>query len=392
MGRTARNQLHLVPHGAGWRLYGRILGRKIRAQSENIAELEAKKAALENQLAEAGATRRELRHTTLTPAQLADAEAAVLRAGGRSLLDCVIAAERVLTTGGRVGCESALADWLQSLRDRRRRAPTLAKNEARVRAFLAHAGQPRDLQDITPTACERWVLRTGTQGYTALTDAAVLRAWLRHCIRRRWILLSPLELDMRDLAESARSVAPAAILTPAQARALLNAAETHADGVLAPYVALACWCFLRHAEVLRTTEKALHLRGRLALVEVVPLKRRTASYRTVSIPACVRGVLASAMAQGRLAGGVFYSRTMFETVRAKAGLVRLAPAQRHGRRRILGGVWQENILRHTGISYHFAQGGDIKDTTRQAGNSDATAFRHYLALASRAGAREFYRR
>lgn len=403
MGRHASNRLTIKPRpSGGWVLTGYFLGRQIRKQHRDQARLEAVKVQLEQQLVQHGQRRQELRHTWLSPEQLRDAEAAVGRAGEKSLLSCVIAAEAVMTVGVAVKCAQALQDWLTALRERKRTPATLAKNRLRVEAFI-EAANPKHLADITDRMIERWVYRKGSQDYTRLTDAAVIRAWLAWCVRRRLIGRSPFAIDMKDLQATARPVERPRILTAEQCWGLLAAAEAHDGGKLAPYVVLATWCFMRPSEIGRTVPQDLKLDGARPVIEVWPKKRGTPSYRTVDVPACVLGRLRGYVQRGLCepmvvkvgkkleARGIFYSKTMWETVRAAAGLVTLSKPRRHGRRKLGGGVWQHDILRHSGISYFYQRSGDIKETCRQAGNTSDVSFRHYLQLPAQGEAERFYR-
>jgi hypothetical protein len=225
---------------------------------------------------------------------------------------------------------------------------------------------------------------------TKTTRAQVLRAWFSFCVRRRWLRASPFEIDMADLSANAKPAQAARILEPRQMWALFDSAAALRGGKLSPYTILTGWCFLRHAEAVRVTDADLRLDGERPLVIVRPRKRATVSYREVTVPACVLPQLRAAAKRGELKGGVAFSRSSWDTIRDRAGLLKRGKA-RNGRRPHLESEWQENLLRHTGISYHYQRGQDIKETCREAGNSDDTAFRHYLQLAREGAWREFYR-
>lgn len=406
MGRPRINQLQLAPIAGKpgmWRLWGMVNGVRVRQRGADIAVLERAKIDYEKQLVDQAQPRLELRHTWLSAEQLRDAEAAVLRSGGIRLVDRVIASEKVMPATARIPCEDALHQWVADLRARRRYERTVEKNEDRVNQFLTFIRPtPKYLTDITPEMVERFVFRKGTQGYTALTDAAVIQAWLRFCRRRRWLAIVPFEIDMKDLTETSRPAQPARILDPDRAGALLLAAARVAGGRMVPYTVLTGWLMLRHAEALRTTADQIKLQVPQPVVEVHPRKRRTASYRAVSIPANVLPFIRTAVARrafiverkGQPQPGVFFSKRHWETIRAEAGLMKLhPPAHRGGRRRVSHNQWQENLLRHTGISYlHQETGGDIKRVCREAGNSDDTAFRHYLQLPVQGASKRFYSR
>jgi len=398
MGRHKKQELVITGDAErGYELRGHMNGRRFRRRSRVLEDLESIKNREEHALAKARASTltTALRQTWLSEAQLRDAEAAATRAGNHRLLDCVVAAERVLPRVERIACTTARDEWLAELKQRGRFPRTLAKNKDRVDRFLAHAGEPRFLTDLNPDMAHAWVFR-GTKGYTALTDATVLLGWLRWCVRRRYLALLPAEIDTRDLAERSRSIATARILTPAEAGRLLEAAATIAGGKLVPYVVLTTWCMLRHAEALRTTPAQIKLNLAVPVVETAPRKRRTASYRQVPIPANVLPFLRAAVERGAFdwqppapkprrsrppkgkrpvrPAGTYWTRSAWLAVRTAAGLKQ----------------WQENLLRHTGISYRHQATGDMRQVCREAGNSDETSFRHYLTLPHEGDATKFY--
>ena len=406
MARPALQQLNArTLIGGQLELYGRVNGRRIRERFRDVEALDARRLALEVTLQTAPERSQHLRLTWLTEAQLRDAEAAVKRSAGRSLLECVEASDRVMTTAEPVLLATARADWQTDARRRRREIRTIDGNDDRVAAFLRWLPPGIDtVQAVTPEHAETYILRQsyGPAGrvadHTRVAHARILRAWGRFWVRRRWVKLSPFEaLDVTDLRQSAEPAQLPRILTPDQARALLHAAARRdprpADNLTA-YVALSCWCFLRHAEVLRLRADDIRLDGARPLVEVRPKKRGTPSYRTVDVPPCVVPVLRAALAplatpEFRAAWRVPWGRVRWDHLRAAAGLVTLGPL-RNKKRTIAAGLWQENILRHTGLSYLYQRTGDIREVTRQAGNSSDVAFRHYLQLPAPGAAEAFY--
>lgn len=409
MARYQTNPLRLIPlENGSWLLDGFFQGERIRQQSRNHAKLLAKMQELQSALIKADAISIMPRMTRLNEAKLRDAEAAVERAGGRSLLACVIASERVMVMGDPVPLTQALTDWLTHQSERGRQKDTLDNNLGRSRAFIAWLADQgvSTVQGVTPEHYEAFVYRGKRADFTRKNDAAVLQAWANHWKKRRWVKEIPFEVDTKDLSSRARAVDLPRILAPGQAHALLIAAKARGGARLAAYVALACWCFARHAEVLRVSPDDLKLDGKIPVVEIRPRKRGTVSYRAVTVPACVLGILRDAKAEAikaheaelaeeiakaktpearaeaeKEAPGpvVTWGRVRWGTVREAAGLAERGAAK-NKKRPVHSAIWQENILRHTGLSYFFQKSGDMRETTRQAGNSSDTAFRHYLNL------------
>ncbi len=364
------------------------------------------------------AKRPQLRMTWLNEDQLRDAEASVLISQGRRLTECVVAADRVLPPVQGIKCPIALEDWVEALKKRKRSWRTIENNVGRMKAFIAFAGVAT-IEAILPRMIEDWVYRDGTRAdFTRITEARILRAWLNHCKRRRWLLVSPFEVDMKDMQATARHVETSRILSPAQAHALLAAAREVADGLLVPYVILSTWCFMSPQEVVRTTREKMKLDGATPIIEVDTVKRRTAKFRTVTVPAGVLPLLRRAVSSWPATHEIVprktkepvtvpytvpFNRAAWDRVRERAGLIERGPLSKRGRRRsFVASVWQDNILRHTGISYLFqslsakAQAGNfeeksvIAEVCRQAGNTNDTAFRHYLSLPEAGASVRFY--
>ena len=385
MARPPRNTLTIrIVSGGLFQLTGRFKGERIRIRSQDFDDLEAKRLDYEQLLLAPPARTQSLRMTRLTEAQLRDAEAAVERAGERSLLACVIASDRVMVTGDPVPLSTALTDWLERQESRGRYERTIEGNMGRARAFIAEMASlgVHSVGEVRPEHFETWIYRGKRADYTRKGDASVLQAWANHWIMRKWVKESPFEVDMRDLKTRARAMELPRILTPEQAHALLAAANARGGARMAAYVALSCWCFARHAEVMRVTPTDMRFDGKVPVVEIRPRKRGTVSYRTVTVPACVLDILKAAKAEAVQAGSEFvasYGRVRFDGVREAAGLAERGKTK-NKKRPVVSAVWQENILRHTGLSYLFQQTGDMKEVTRQAGNSSATAFAHYLNL------------
>lgn len=387
MARIALNELSIValPSGA-FKLFGYWHGKRIRMQSFDLAKLESAKEKIETpEESSVPVSLPKYRQTTLTDEQLRDAEAAIRQAKSRRLCDCVTAAERFLGNGQVVLCLTARDDWLAWLKSVRRFQRTIDKNRLRVDDFLDFSAC-KNLQDITPDFVEKWALRQNRASLTQLEDARVLSSWLNFCVRKNFLAVNPVSEDLlANLVAVAKPEQPPRILSPAQSDALLQAAASEYDATLLPYTILSLWCFMRHAEVTRTTGKEIKLDGIKPIVKIWPRKRGTVSYRTVDIPRQFTEALKDIPEDEP----IFFNRFRWDRIRAKAGLLKLGELRKK-RRGHESSIWQENLLRHTGISYLYQRDQDIKETCRQAGNSDDTAFRHYLDLPAEGDAKKFY--
>jgi integrase len=285
----------------------------------------------------------------------------------------------------------AIARWGAYLEKTLRRYPaTLTKNRIRMEAF-SRSLPWKFVHETKPDHVERWILREGITPRTQITDGSVVRSFFRFAQKRRWCGPSPMEVDLTELSHQSGPAERPRILTPEQCQALLSAASTHFDGELLPFVLLSTWCFMRKAEVCRTTVEDINIAA--ARIEISPRKQGTPSYRFVNIPpnaiAILNGCVDRKLLQQKTP--IAYNRSRFDKLREIAGLWTLGPrTKKRGRRSVTTSIWQENILRHTGISYLYQENGDVREVCRQAGNSSDTAFKHYLHLPEPGAAKKFF--
>lgn len=367
MGRHRKNHLKITQLASGtFFLHGQVNGKQIRKWSRHLTKLQAKKGDLQRQIREAEVTSAEYRLTSLTDDELRAAEGLKRAGNGLSMADITALVERHRPPAESVSCTEALAAWLTYQEDTHLFPRTIANNRKRVGAFLTSA-DVSVLSDLTPAHCEAHVLRKGIAARTQVSDGRAVRAWLTYCVRKKMLRVSPFELDMVDLSKRARSSKKPVILTPAECERLVAAAASKFDGDHLPYVALALFMFLRHAEALRTTAEQLKLDHVPPTVEVSPRKAGTVSYRAVPVPANAVAMLRH--------GPVVWSQKKWNAIRKAAELY---------------DKWDENILRHTGISYRYQQTGDIGLVAREAGNSSDVSFRHYIRLPAQGDSAKFY--
>lgn len=242
--------------------------------------------------------------------------------------------------------------------------------------------------------------------YTKVGRVSRVRTFLNFCVNKGFMATSPLKIDVTSLVEKAtREKRRPKVYSAEQCIALFNAALDY-DPRYLPFVVLSTWCFMRGAEARRVQKDHIHLDEKRPCVEVWPRKHGTVSHRTVNIPAALVPILRECMADSRIwpdGTTPHYDETSWKTVRAEAGLVTLGERDaKSGFRKILSSDWEENVLRHTGISMlfrslsdeaddgNFSEDSVIASVTRQAGNSDETAFRHYVFLTKSGEAQKFF--
>lgn len=403
MARIAKNQLTIEPltsegKPAGFRLFGYFNGKKIRKKSNDLAELEALKAELENQqevMDSAEQVRAMPRMTWLNVDQLRDAEAAIRARGNLPypLVDFVAAAKPSMSGPAPKNAAEALAAWLTHQKDGGRFASTLKNNKREVTAFLKGT-KIKFLGEATPDMVQAHIARDGLSIGSKVAMATRLKAFFNYCIKKgKWLRANPCEVSIAEMKETADRVrSKDRILTPAQCEALLSAACAFKKGRMVPYVVLATWCFMRAAEVRHTTGVNIKFNGK-STVQVWG-RKRGGKFRVVNIPDNVVPLLKECMAHGLIKDGeeIFYSHYDFNRIRSNAGLVTFLPEPgvSWSRRTVESSLWKENILRHTGESYLYQKTGDIAHCTAQAGHAQEIAFKHYLQLPNEADCDKFF--
>lgn len=391
-----KNQLVIESLSNGWfRLFGYALGKRVRLKSQDLGSLEVRKTELEKSIESTVSLTEGLRPvvTWLSKEQVKDAEAAFRCLLGRnhSLLDCVQAAKGVLGSGVPVLISDAIADYLHNLEATKNRSDRTVGTAKAILARFKKSLKAVMLAEISPLEIENFV-------EDQIGRARVVQSFLNYCvIKKQWIGVSPFKIDMAEMAEDAKGRREAIrVITPAQCAKLLEVAIEYENGLMLPYFILTTWCFLRSAEAQRVIGNHIDF-GDENLVFVNREKIGNVRERQVTIPENMVGLLKECKRRAIIhrEEPIPYSDAHFNNVRELAGLIERDAPGRSGRgfmehRKIISGVWQENILRHTGFSLCYKRSGNIDDCCRQAGNTKAVAFAHYVKMARKSDADTFY--
>lgn len=141
-----------------------------------------------------------------------------------------------------------------------------------------------------------------------------------------------------------------------------------------PYLAIAAFCGLRAAEIMRLDWSEVHLSGAEKFVEVTAGNAKTASRRTVPIPDnCAAWLERYAKTSGPVINLSRADKQLFLYLAEKSGV-----------------PWKHNGLRHSFISYKLALIKDVGQVSLEAGNSPAMVFKHYRQLVRESEATEWF--
>ena len=182
---------------------------------------------------------------------------------------------------------------------------------------------------------------------------------------RRWINFNPCH---SVTIKQTRNGHPD-ILSLTDCKALLHAAESHKDGLMAAYVTVCLFGGLRPTEAARLDWRQINLDD--GEIRIDATQSKTKRGRIVKICPTLAAWLNAHQ------GKPFYPanwRKEFDAVKRMAGLKE----------------WTPDILRHTAISHYFRQTGSYGFTAEQFGNSEAIIKNHYQGRVSTGETKSFY--
>jgi integrase len=161
----------------------------------------------------------------------------------------------------------------------------------------------------------------------------------------------------------------AACLTPVKERGKWRTREE-----MIPYLAVAAFCGLRAAEIMRLDWSEIRLTGGEKFVEVTAGNAKTASRRTVPITDnCAAWLERYAKPSGLVINLSRADKQLFLYLAEKSGV-----------------PWKHNGLRHSFISYRLAVVKDVGQVSLEAGNSPGMVFKHYRQLVRESEAQEWF--
>jgi len=246
----------------------------------------------------------------------------------------------------------------------------------RVNVFVNSTGNAR-VCDVTPDTIEAFLAKRTVSGIAKDNDRRAVSRFFSWCIERprRWTASNP----CREIRVSRGEKQAPEILTLAQCRALLEAAENYKGGRLAPYVAASLFAGLRPWEVQSLKWEQVNLADREIRLEGTQTK--TGNPRVV----CTCDTLARWLKAYQ--GVPFYAenwRRDFDAIKAQIGFGTASEAQPGLK------PWTVDILRHTAISHHFRKTGSYGQTAEQFGNSEPIVKKYYQGRVTSQDARAFY--
>ncbi len=362
-------------------------GTRVRENYADKVSATSRRLELETEWLQ-GEAQTEVQATKLTREQISLAEAAFIRLGPDKERELPNAIEYWLSSGRQSAvAESPRLDdafeqfsrWLPSSELRELSQRNL---KTRVRLFVNSVRNMR-VADVTPERIDYYLKTREATAKTKDNDRRALSRFFAWCMgsegaerRRQWTSANPCH---KEKGKRKNTDTQPAVLTLAECRALLQAAEQFEDGRLVPYVAVSLFGGLRPFEAARLTWDAVNLTD--GEIRLEGSQTKTGKARVVTICPTLRAWL-----QAYKDKPFFPSnwRKDFDEVKAAAGYGGRGADHPNLR------PWPVDVMRHTAISHYFRQTGSYGHTAEQFGNSEAIIKAHYQGRVSSEDTKKFY--
>jgi len=219
--------------------------------------------------------------------------------------------------------------------------------------------------DISPAEIQEYISSNGWLPATMRSYLVDVRTLFAFALKRNYVRENTaLAVDLPKVEET-----PPGIVTPEQATAILNASIDYAPDAL-PVLALQLFGGLRRAEAEELSWDAIST----DFVEVKGHIAKTRKRRLNTVSPQLRAWLDTA----RAVGGTLPARNYAD----KLKLVLDKADMRQ--------EWDQNALRHSFASYHFAEHKNENETAALMGNSPQMVFQHYRELVRPETAERFF--
>lgn len=376
------------PSGAtSYRVTGwTVAGERIRENYKTHDEALARKQALEIQATNTETAGRML-FTRLTPEHLKDAEVAIADLAGKASLATVARfwLDNYKDPLTPKPLSDAYAEFLAAKRAENCREDTIRNLRTRV-GHLVTSCKGKLVSEILPDHLQPVIWRPDTGPRNQHNERRALANFFNWAVTKGYCQSNPVDkVGAINLDEKEPQ-----ILTLAEVQKMLEAARTHKDGQLLPYVALGLFCAIRPRELSRLTWADIDLKDGAVTIGAHIAKLR--GRRTVEISKnAVEWLTPHALKRTPIKGPNWQKE--FDKVKETAGYVtprRMEQLKKQGKDTKGLKVWDQDLLRHTGISHHLAFHQHEGQTADWAGNSPTMIHKHYKGLVRANEAKAFW--
>lgn len=286
--------------------------------------------------------------------------------------------------GGRKNFREITEQFLKDRAAKGCREKTLKGYQSFSRVLAEEWGE-ENIHEIKQEDIEDWLSESPFQPRTRANYLMTLNTIFGFALKRKYCVENPAAHVSRPILDDK----PVGILTPAQARALLDAAKVHLPEMVAG-LAIGLFAGLRVSELCALDWSEIDLSARL--IEVKAAKAKTRQRRLVTISDNLALWLAPYVQRG---GPVLYRLTEADddqnAVREVLGANRFGKDLRwlvegstatdtEEERPAVVNPWPHNAIRHSFGSYYFGRTKNENATASEMGNSPAMVYKHYREL------------
>lgn len=305
----------------------------------------------------------------------------LLRQHGVSISEAVRFAVKHLRPEGRGKTVRQMVDELIASKAQR-----FERGDLRERSFedfrqradkFAEGFDGRIASEVSAAELKKWVGTLGNGVRSNKNYLAVIGEVFKFASQKRYVAFSPLDdltdTDRKELCGGTGDGIEPSVLTPDEAERLLRTAQENPELGMLGAISLALFCGLRTQEIQRLEWSQVRLSESQPVVTIGAKIAKKRRIRHVEIPANAVQWLSLVP---NLAGSVTRSRDRNEYQKRFRKLLALAKFT----------SWENNAMRHSFGSYHYALHGNPLETSRLLGHkaSDQVLFDHYRALATKA--------
>lgn len=367
--------LKIIPfkNPAGWLAYrvtGMIASTRVQKNFPTQREAEGFMNGLIRAADQADSQSRERMTSTTFPtdASLRQAEAAYEQLQGAMPGESLLTAVNFfISNGSRVVrdalAEQALVDYLARRRARGNRERTIDVCEDVLRLFLRRHSIIR-ISDFTKEKAELFVFDSTIRLRTRRDRRAHLVQWSNYLVRQNYLPINFVEQVDRPRLQRGQPTT----LSCAQVQTLLDVAakepvgKRKVVGAMLPYFAICVLSGMRPDETKRMKDDWELVSFEKSIIHGF-IPKRPDKHRSVEIGENLKAILQACNDRG-LAPGYFRTKA-FNHIRKKAGLF---------------DKWDNDILRHTYASHHYAWKRDLGYLVKNMGNSVDVLHQSYLNL------------
>jgi integrase len=251
------------------------------------------------------------------------------------------------------------------------------------------------IKEIDASAIKTWVQSLKLTARSNKNYLSVLSEIFRYATQKKYIAHNPFsdftDHDLKELRGNDGDKGEPNILTIKQAEKLLTTALAHPELDLLAPVVLGLFCGIRTQELMKLNWSHLNINAQkpeqsfVTIPKGIAKKRRI---RNVTIPAnAIIWLALCPKKSGQITRNQYSTdyRKRFLKLQRLAGFGKVVD-------KVWRSTWEENGMRHSFGTYHFALHGNSIETARQLGHaaSDHVLFDHYRALAAKEQGEEYF--